>query len=97
MSIHLTLALFALLRVDSFCWRECVANERSVPPKYRYDVALMYLKQSDYNLDEAIQTYKEDERWEKEHPLTAGQKGKAAQTVGRRKWAGGMGMTAQMG
>lgn len=35
----------------------------------RYAVALIYLHQSQYNLDEAIKTYQSDEAWEREHPL----------------------------
>lgn len=73
----------------------------SVPLQYRYDVALLYLQQSDYNLDEAIAAFKADERWEKEHPLEAAKKGKskAPQPSGRRKWGlsgSGGGLTGQI-
>jgi hypothetical protein len=37
-----------------------------------YDVAVIYLKQADDDLDRAVETYKADERWEKEHPLSNG-------------------------
>ncbi|KAF2431610.1 hypothetical protein EJ08DRAFT_610677 [Tothia fuscella] len=47
-----------------------------VGPKYRYDVALLYLKQADYNLEDAIEAFKADERWEKENPLNQNGKGK---------------------
>ncbi|KAG4444066.1 hypothetical protein IFR05_000419 [Cadophora sp. M221] len=60
-----------------------------VAPKYRYDVALIYLKQVDYDLEAAIDAYKEDERWEKEHPIEASKKGKGkTHDVGRRRFTG---------
>lgn len=34
-----------------------------------YDVALLYLKQLDFNLESAIEAYREDEKWEQENPL----------------------------
>jgi hypothetical protein len=40
-------------------------------------VALLYLKEVDYDLETAIESYKDDERWEKEHPIEANVKGKA--------------------
>lgn len=63
----------------------------SIPWHLRYDVALLYLKQEDWNLDAAIEAYKDDERWEKEHPLQAKQqvkKGKKAKDVGMRRFVG---------
>jgi len=57
-----------------------------------YDVALLYMKQSDWNLDAAIEAYREDERWEKEHPLEAkerAKKGKSAKDAGMRRFVGG--------
>ncbi|ORY13838.1 hypothetical protein BCR34DRAFT_586232 [Clohesyomyces aquaticus] len=56
-----------------------------------YDIALMYLQQTDYDLDQAIDAYKADERWEQEHPLEAARKGKtkASQSCGRRRWGFG--------
>jgi hypothetical protein len=66
----------------------------------RYEVALIYLKQSDYDLDEAVEAYKEDERWEQEHPLNAKSngkgKGKAPQSVGRRRLGFGGGFSGQL-
>jgi len=62
-----------------------------VSPKYRYDVALLYLEQVEYDLSAAIEAYKDDERWEKEHPLEANigkGKGKTRQSVGRRRFTG---------
>lgn len=66
-----------------------------------YDVALLYLQQADYHLDQAMAAYKSDERWEKEHPLEAARKGKAkaSQTSSRRKWGfggSGGGLTGQI-
>ncbi|KAJ4360088.1 uncharacterized protein N0V89_000647 [Didymosphaeria variabile] len=62
-----------------------------IAPCYRYDVALLYLQQAQYNLEEAITAFKADERWEREHPLEAARKGKAkaSQGSGRRKWSSG--------
>lgn len=77
------------------------ANHRSIAPRYRYDVALLYLQQADYDLDQAISAYKADERWEKEHPLEAAKKGKskAVQPSARRRWGfggSGGGLTGQL-
>jgi len=63
----------------------------------RYDVALLYLEQASYNLEQAIAAFKADEDWEKEHSLEAAKKGKSkdSQTSGRRKWGFG-GLTGQL-
>jgi hypothetical protein len=63
---------------------------------YRYDVALLYLEQASYNLEQAITAFKADEEWEKGHSLEAAKKGKskASQSLGRRKWGFG-GLTGQ--
>ncbi|KAN0115096.1 hypothetical protein V8E51_004640 [Hyaloscypha variabilis] len=55
-----------------------------------YDVALLYLKEVDYDLEAAIEAYKDDERWEKEHPIEANVKGKGKtrNDVGRRRFTG---------
>lgn len=55
-----------------------------------YELASLYLKGSDYDLELAIEAFKADEQWEKEHPM----KGKAKQTGGRR--IGGMGLSGQL-
>lgn len=62
----------------------------------RYDVALLYLEQASYNLEQSISAYKADEEWEKEHSLEAAKKGKskASRSSGRRKWGFG-GLTGQ--
>ncbi|THW30470.1 hypothetical protein D6D23_00158 [Aureobasidium pullulans] len=54
-----------------------------------YDVAQLYLEQNDYDLDGAVEAYKDDEKWEKEHPLQNNGKGKmTARTVGKRRYVG---------
>lgn len=65
---------------------------RSLSPSLRYDLALLYLEQADYDLEAAIDAYKEDERWEKEHPLDTNSKGKGKKTAlgaGMRRFVGG--------
>jgi hypothetical protein len=51
----------------------------------RYDVALLYLEQAAYNLDQATAAFKADEKWEKDHPMEAAKKGKSK----HRKWGFG--------
>jgi hypothetical protein len=41
-----------------------------------YDVAVLYLQHADWDLERAVEGWKEDERWEREHPLKAKDKGK---------------------
>ncbi|KAH7389928.1 hypothetical protein BKA66DRAFT_460148 [Pyrenochaeta sp. MPI-SDFR-AT-0127] len=62
-----------------------------------YDVALLYLDQASYDLEQAIAAYKADEQWEKENSLEAAKKGKskASSSSGRRKWGFG-GLTGQL-
>ncbi|KAI9886027.1 MAG: hypothetical protein M1823_002194 [Watsoniomyces obsoletus] len=43
-----------------------------------YDVALVYLKQAHYDLDQAVEAYRLDEEWESQNPLHSGPKGKTA-------------------
>lgn len=62
----------------------------------RYDIALLYLKQADYDLDAAIEAYKDDERWEKEHPLQDSSTGKTKARTGRSKWSLGGSLTGQL-
>ena len=68
----------------------------SIPHRYRYDVALLYLRQADYDVDAAVEAYKADERWEKEHPMDAALKGKARQSSGRKRFGIGGGLTGQL-
>jgi hypothetical protein len=53
-------------------------------------VALLYLKEVDYDLEAAIEAFKDDERWEKEHPIESDVegKGKTRNNVGRRRFTG---------
>lgn len=57
---------------------------------YRYDVALLYLEQANYDLELATEVYKDDERWEKENPMQGKGKGKGKTRldVGRRRFTG---------
>ncbi|MCJ1413173.1 hypothetical protein MMC19_007277 [Ptychographa xylographoides] len=63
--------------------------------KSRYDIALLYLRQSEYDLDAAVTAYKEDEKWEREHPMNDNVKGKAPQGPRKRR-IGGIGATGQL-
>ena len=58
-------------------------------------LSMLYLQQADYDLDAAIEAYKADEKWEKEHPMNSNVKGKAPQNTGRRRF-GGIGITGQL-
>lgn len=50
---------------------------------------MLYLKQTDYDLDAAVDEFRDDERWESEHPLEAGKgKGKMGHDAGRRRFTG---------
>jgi hypothetical protein len=40
--------------------------------RHSYDIAEFYLSQVDYDLEIAVLSYKDDEKWEKEHPLKKG-------------------------
>lgn len=53
-------------------------------------MALLYLEQANYDLDIAVGVYRDDERWEKEHPLEASVKGKGKtrHDVGKRRFTG---------
>lgn len=54
-----------------------------------YDIALVYLEQVDYDLDAGIEAYKDDERWEREHPMEANIKGKGrTPDAGKRRFTG---------
>lgn len=66
---------------------------RSIPPKYRYDVAVLYLKQADYDLDAAIHAYKEDEEWAEKNPM---HKAKAPARTRNGRFRIGGGLTGQL-
>jgi hypothetical protein len=49
----------------------------------------LYLEQNEYILEAAIEAFREDEKWEKEHPLeTSKGKGKMKSDLGRRRFTG---------
>ncbi|KAI6961340.1 hypothetical protein KC355_g12598, partial [Hortaea werneckii] len=61
-----------------------------------YDVALLYLEQAAWDVQTAIEAYRDDEEWEKAHPLEADEKakknkGKNAKSVGMRRFVGSSG------
>lgn len=63
----------------------------SISYSLRYDVAQLYLKNAEWDLQAAIDAYRDDEQWEKDHPLEAKQqkkKGKSASNVGMRRFLG---------
>ncbi|KAL6252762.1 hypothetical protein RBB50_000481 [Rhinocladiella similis] len=47
-----------------------------------YGVATLYLKGADYDLDIAVQAFRADEEWERNHPLRHGGTGKAKSSRG---------------
>lgn len=59
-------------------------NFSSIPVRLRYNVALLYLEQSKYDLDAAVETHLADEKWEREHPMASSSKGKSKQKAERR-------------
>lgn len=49
------------------------------------------MEQAEWDLEAAIEAYREEEEWEKEHPLEAQQrakKGKSAKVTGMRRFVG---------
>jgi hypothetical protein len=54
-----------------------------------YNIATLYLKGSDYNLEVATEFFKADERWEKDHPMKG--KGRA-----RNRQSGSLGLSSQL-
>lgn len=43
---------------------------------HEYDIAELYLKQADYDLDAAVEAYLADEEWERRHPVEGARLGK---------------------
>ena len=77
---------------------ECILNKAdhllSFPVRLRYEIALLYLQQSDYNLGLAIEAYLADEKWEKENPM---EKGKTkGQKPGKRRRGTETGLVGQL-
>jgi len=63
---------------------------------HAYDVAELYLKQADYDVELALEVFKADEKWEKENPYTV--RGKRNVVPGKKKGGGGgIGLTGQLG
>ena len=54
-----------------------------------YDVAVLYLEQTKYDLDMAVDIFLDDEKWEKEHPIQGKSSAKAKKAPRRRVFAGG--------
>ena len=57
---------------------------------FRYDIAVLYLEQTNYDLELAMGVYEDDERWEKENPISRNGKGKGKTKfdLGRRRFTG---------
>ena len=93
-----SLSLFPLLyliRSDDTCTAHLLISGR-FPLRDRYDIAVLYLQQANYDLEMAIEAFKADEQWETDHPMEANVKGKGkAQDKGRRR-LGGVGLTGQL-
>lgn len=55
-----------------------------------YDVAVLYMEGNGWDVEKAVEALRDDERWEREHPLrdTGGLKGKG-RVVGRT-WISGV-------
>ena len=80
---------------------DCILNKAdqllSFPMRLRYEIALLYLQQSDYNLGLAIEAYLADEKWEKENPMEGASKGKAkGQKPGKRRRGTEVGLIGQL-
>lgn len=65
---------------------------------HEYDVAELYLKQADHDLERALESFRADERWEKENPFEKNGKTKANPQTSRRRTgaAGGGGIARQV-
>ena len=55
-----------------------------------YNVATLYLKGSDYNLEMAVEAFKADEQWEKDHPMKGSGKEKGNRRPEMRSMSVGM-------
>ncbi|TGO92362.1 hypothetical protein BPOR_0004g00070 [Botrytis porri] len=55
-----------------------------------YDIAVLYLEQANYDLELAMGIYKDDERWERENPISnkGKGKGKSRYDVAKRRFTG---------
>ncbi|KAM0799675.1 hypothetical protein BDR22DRAFT_855051 [Usnea florida] len=62
-----------------------------------YEIALLYLQQSDYNLGLAVEAYMADEKWEKENPMEGASKGRTkGQKPGKRRKGTETGLIGQL-
>ncbi|KAF2757187.1 hypothetical protein EJ05DRAFT_58163 [Pseudovirgaria hyperparasitica] len=61
-----------------------------------YDVALLYLQQAEYDLEIAIDAYKADERWEREHPLQVAKRRKGKESLKEKRWISTGGLANQL-
>lgn len=52
---------------------------------YSYNVALFYLKQSNYDIDAAVESYLADEEWEKANPMASSSKRPKQQNTSKMK------------
>lgn len=68
----------------------------SVSRHLRYDIALLYLQQANYDLGNAVESYLADEKWEREHPIEGSSNGRASQKPGRRKFGVMTGLSGQL-
>jgi len=61
---------------------------------------LLYLNQNDYDLDAAVLAFRDDEEWERQHPIDASSnsnnKGKAKDIPRRRKYGVSAGISGQL-
>ena len=63
---------------------------------HQYDVAELYLKQAEGILEEAVERWKEDEKWERENPFNGKGKGQGKGKIGKRRVGAGAGLTGQL-
>ncbi|KAL9597755.1 MAG: hypothetical protein Q9219_004949 [cf. Caloplaca sp. 3 TL-2023] len=61
-----------------------------------YDIALLYLNQTKYDVDSAVEAYLSDEKWEREHPMTTSSKGKVTRNQTIRKFGIQTGLSGQI-
>ena len=56
-------------------------------------MALLYLKQAEYDLDTAVDTFLADEQWEEDHPMASSSQ---AKNKSRKRMHMGGGLTSQL-
>ena len=56
-----------------------------------YDVAVLYMDGNGWDVEKAVEALRDDERWEREHPLRDGDQGRGAKGKGKgRTWLSGV-------